>query len=146
MTANVAQVFLTDVDWAATLRGIGQALKPAGRLVFETRDPQRRAWLGWNREHTYRSQNIPGVGIVETWCDITEANNEFVSFRWTHIFHADGAQLVSDSTLQFRSCDEIETSLRDNGFTVEDVRDAPDRPGREFVFVAIVSDRSSKTE
>ena len=36
MTANVAQVFLTDDDWAATLRGIRGALWPRGMLVFET--------------------------------------------------------------------------------------------------------------
>ena len=41
MTANVAQVFLTDGDWFATLRGIHAALRPGGRLVFETRDPAR---------------------------------------------------------------------------------------------------------
>ena len=39
MTANVAQVFLTDVEWAATLDGIRRALRPRGTLVFETRDP-----------------------------------------------------------------------------------------------------------
>ncbi|MFE2034912.1 hypothetical protein ACFXBB_16935 [Streptomyces scopuliridis] len=26
--------------------------------------------------------------------------------------------------------------MHEHGFVVEDVRDAPDRPGREFVFVA----------
>ena len=34
MTGNVAQVFVTDVDWRATLRGIRQVLRPAGDLVF----------------------------------------------------------------------------------------------------------------
>src|SRR5690606_32165052 len=47
MTGNVAQVFLTDADWSATLRGIRQATRPGGRLVFETRDPARRAWESW---------------------------------------------------------------------------------------------------
>jgi hypothetical protein len=31
---------------------------------------------------------------------------------------------------------EIDQSLRRSGFVVDNVRDAPDRPGREFVFVA----------
>jgi hypothetical protein len=38
--------------------------------------------------------------------------------------------------LRFRSRDEIELSLCGAQFVVEDVRDAPDRPGRELVFVA----------
>jgi SAM-dependent methyltransferase len=44
MTGNVAQVFLTDDEWAATLRGAFDALKPGGRLIFEVRDPARQGW------------------------------------------------------------------------------------------------------
>jgi len=40
MTANVAQVFLTDSDWLATLVAVRAALRPGGRLIFETRDPR----------------------------------------------------------------------------------------------------------
>jgi hypothetical protein len=59
----------------------------------------------------------------------------FVSFRHTYRF-ADGTEIASDSTLRFRSREEVEQSLVACGFQVVDVRDAPDRPGREFVFVA----------
>jgi SAM-dependent methyltransferase len=65
MTGNVAQVFVTDDAWAATLTATRQSLRPGGWLAFETRVPARRAWA-----------------------------------------------------------------------TVAEVRDAPDRPGSEFVFVA----------
>ena len=41
MTGNVAQVFLTDDDWTATLRGIWFTLRPGGWLVFETARPRR---------------------------------------------------------------------------------------------------------
>ncbi|URN18924.1 SAM-dependent methyltransferase, partial [Streptomyces sudanensis] len=44
--------------------------------------------------------------------------------------------LTSESTLRFRRREEVEADLVARGFVVEDVRDAPDRPGREFVFVA----------
>ena len=71
MTANVAHVFLTDEDWAATLRGIHAALRPGGHLVFEVRDPARRAWERWTRENTYQSLDVPGIGRVETWWDLT---------------------------------------------------------------------------
>lgn len=47
MTGNVAQVFLTDDDWAQALQGIHAALRPGGYLVFETRRPERRAWEEW---------------------------------------------------------------------------------------------------
>jgi hypothetical protein len=43
--------------------------------------------------------------------------------------------------LRFRDQVEISDSLRVAGFVVEDVRDAPDRPGLELVFVASRSRR-----
>ena len=51
------------------------------------------------------------------------------------VFLADGAVIISDSTLRFRARDEVESSLAGHGFRVKDVREAPDRPGREFVFI-----------
>ena len=46
MTGNVAQVFVTDEEWAAVLAAVHEALRPGGRLVFESRDPGQQAWLG----------------------------------------------------------------------------------------------------
>jgi hypothetical protein len=136
MTANVAQVFLTDDGWLAALRGVREAREPGGWLVFETRDPARAAWLDWNRDETFARADIPGVGVVETWCHVLAVENDLVSFRWTHVFESDAAVITSDSTLRFRTRTEIEESLRTSGFEVEAVRDAPDRPGRELVFLA----------
>ena len=140
MTANVAQVFLTDGEWASTLRGVHAALRRGGRLVFETRDPARQAWRTWDREHSFNCVDIPGVGTVETWVEVTQAGGEFVSFRHTFVFEKDRTVLTSDSTLRFRDREEVASSLLAEGFIVEEVRDAPDRPGREFVFVAMRAD------
>jgi SAM-dependent methyltransferase len=136
MTGNVAQIFLTDEDWAATLAGIRATLRPAGVLVFETRDPSRRAWEEWDRARTHAVTDVPGVGVVESWCDVLEVAGSLVTFRHTYVFASDGAVLTSDSTLRFRSREEVERSLRRAGFGCREVRDAPDRPGRELVFVA----------
>jgi 2-polyprenyl-3-methyl-5-hydroxy-6-metoxy-1,4-benzoquinol methylase len=46
------------------------------------------------------------------------------------------ATLTSDSTRRFWSRAEIEGSLRSGGYVLADVRDAPDRPGYEWVFIA----------
>jgi SAM-dependent methyltransferase len=140
MTANVAQVFLTDEEWATTLRCAHAALRPRGHLVFETRDPRQEAWRGWNREDTYARTDIPGIGAVEAWTEVTDVSGDLVSFRSTRLFEEDGAILTSDSTLRFRRRDEVTDSLLAAGFAVEEVRDAPDRPGRELVFVAARTD------
>ena len=136
MTGNVAQVFTDDADWRANLAGIHAALQPGGRLVFEVRDPARRAWEAWNRDSSFRRIEIPGVGGVEAFVEVTDVSFPLVSFRWTYRFLTDGEVLTSDSTLRFRERAELEASLADAGFALREVRDAPDRPGLEWVFVA----------
>jgi SAM-dependent methyltransferase len=136
MTANVAQVFLTDDDWLATLAAIHAALRPGGRLIFESRDPARRAWEGWTEERTRSTTEIPGIGRVTDWVQVTDVDGDLVTFESPNVFEADGTVITSRSTLRFRSRDQIESSLTRSGFLVEGVRDAPDGPGRELVFVA----------
>ncbi len=136
MTGNVAQVFLTDAEWTAVLLAAHAALRPGGRLVFETRDPAAQAWREWTRERTDERTVVPGAGGLRTWCDLTAVEGELVSFRWTYVFDADGAVLTSDSTLRFRSRAEVSASLEAAGYLVDEVREAPDRPGREMVFIA----------
>ena len=136
MTGNVAQVFVTDEEWAAVLGAVHEALRPGGRLVFESRDPAQQAWLGWNRDQTYRRAVLPDAGPVRTWEDLTRVEGSLVSFRTTFVFARDGAVLTSDSTLRFRARGELADSLTAAGLVVDEVRDAPDRPGLEFVFIA----------
>ena len=144
MTGNVAQVFLTDSQWMATLRGSRDALRSDGWLVFETRDPARRAWEQWTPELTRRSVMVPGAGEVEAWEEVMEVSVELVTFRSMSAFRRDDVVLESVSTLRFRERAELEDSLIDAGFEVAHIRDAPDRPGREFVFLARRSTRSSQ--
>ncbi|MFJ8942464.1 class I SAM-dependent methyltransferase [Streptomyces sp. NPDC102395] len=136
MTANVAQAIVDPHVWRETLRGAREALRPGGHLVFETRDPAGRAWEEWTRENSYRVTEIAGVGPVESWVRLIEVSGPLVTFRWTYVFAADGQVLTSDSTLRFREREEVETDLIAHGFSVQEVRDAPDRPGKEFVFLA----------
>ncbi len=136
MTANAAQEISDPQDWRRTLRGVYGALRPGGHLVFETRDPSKRAWEQWNRESSYGVTEIPGVGAVDSWVELVGVNGPLVTFRWTFVFASDGEVLTSDSTLRFREREEIEAELLLQGYEVRGVRDAPDRPGREFVFVA----------
>ncbi|MFE2975973.1 class I SAM-dependent methyltransferase [Streptomyces sp. NPDC059258] len=136
MTANAAQEIVEPGAWQATLRGAHEALRPGGHLAFETRNPARRAWDVWNRATSRRVTEIGGVGPVESWVEVTEVAGPLVSFRWTYVFRRDGQVVTSDSTLRFRELQEIEADLTARGFIVREMRDAPDRPGREFVLIA----------
>ncbi len=136
MTGNVAQVFLSDEDWTGALQAVHSVIRPGGLMIFEVRDTDRQAWLEWTRERSYRRIEIPGIGPVQSWVELTEVDPPFVTFCWNFVFEADGAALTSSSTLRFRTREEISASLEASGFSVESVRDAPDRPAREHVFVA----------
>ncbi|HEY3903374.1 MAG TPA: class I SAM-dependent methyltransferase [Streptosporangiaceae bacterium] len=136
MTANVAQEIVTDEDWMATLRAARACLRPGGHLVFETRDPAREVWLGWDREHSCQRFELPGIGGVEQWFELTDMTDGVATFSGTYVFESDGVRLMPSSQLRFRTRDEVAVSLAVAGFELAEVRDAPDRPGLELVFLA----------
>jgi SAM-dependent methyltransferase len=136
MTGNIAQAIVDDADWATTLSGVHAALRPGGHLVFETRDPAARAWGEWTRAASYRVVEVEGAGRVASWVDVIVVRLPLVRFRTTVTFADDGAVLTSESTLRFRDRAEIEAQLVAHGFVLQDVRGAPDRPGKELVFLA----------
>jgi SAM-dependent methyltransferase len=136
MIGNVAQVFLADDEWERVLLAVRAALRPGGFLAFETRRPERRAWEEWAADTGPVVLDVPGAGPVEQRRELTSVNLPLVSFRYTYTFLADGAVITSDSTLRFRSRDEVEASLAAHGYRLLEVRQAPDRPGREFMFVS----------
>lgn len=153
MTANVAPAIADSDAWQQTLRGTYEALRPGGRLVFETRNPARRAWETWNRDTSHRVTEIPHLGPVETWADVLDITGPLVTVRWTYVFASTQAPtqapaltsqdavppatLTSTSTLRFAEREDIEAELTAQGYVIEEVRDAPDRPGRELVFIAL---------
>lgn len=135
MTGNVAQVLVRDEEWSAMLSGTHAALRGGGHLVFETRDPSYRGWEEWTRERSI-SVSDTVAGKVEHWVEVTDVALPLVSFRHSFRFIDAGDLVTSNSTLRFRGRDEIIATLAVNGFTIDDVRDAPDRPSREFVVIS----------
>jgi len=135
MTGNVAQVFLADEDWTGTLRAIAATLRSGGHFVFETRRPQRRAWEDWAAETAPVVREVPGVGAVEQRMEVFGVELPYVSFRYTYRF-PDGTVVTSESTQRFREREDLQATLTECGFDVVDVREAPDRMGKEYVFIA----------
>lgn len=120
MTGNVAQIFLSDAAWAATLRNLHAALRPGGHLAFESRNPADRAWERWNRADTYGRLETPH-GPVATWVELIAVEGSRVRFAGHNIFEATGERIGGVSELRFRSRDEIAGSLAEAGFSVEQV-------------------------
>lgn len=134
MTANVAQVFLTDEVWLGTLRALHAVLVPSGHLVFETRVPERRAWERWAQQGP-STFHVEGLGEVRDSFELESVDEPCITFRSDRTL-PDGTVVPSRSTLIFRSMPELERTLAEAGFTIREVRDAPDRPGMEWVVVA----------
>jgi SAM-dependent methyltransferase len=134
LTGNVAQVFVGDEEWAKALEALRRVVVKRGFLVFETRIPEVEAWRDWVPERSRSTTEIHGQ-VFESWYELVDASRSVVTFR-DHTVWPDGSHTVAESTLRFREKTELERSLHDAGFVVAEIREAPDRPGREWVFVA----------
>ena len=120
MTSNVAQVFLDDVEWRATLAAIHAALRPGGYLAFESRNPEDRAWERWDRAATHERFDSPN-GPMESWLEVVRAGDGRVSLEGHNVFLSTGEVVVAKEELRFRSLEELTDTLIDAGFAVEHV-------------------------
>lgn len=136
MTANVAQVFLEDQEWLATLEAVRACLRRGGHLAFETRVPADRAWDRWTKQASHQVVDVAGQGLVEDWVQVTAVAGDLVTFDSPTIFLADGQRVESTSTLRFRTQAQIVESLQRSGFASVETRDLPYAPGRGWLFLA----------
>jgi ubiquinone/menaquinone biosynthesis C-methylase UbiE len=120
MTSHVAQVFIADDEWAGVLTDLRRALVRSGRLAFDSRDPRARAWERWTPERSRRKVTLGSGGTAEMWTEVTNVTEETVSF--THHYRlGSGEELRSNSTLRFRSEEQLRESLTAAGFTIENI-------------------------
>jgi len=120
MTGNVAQVFLEDAEWRATLATIHAALRPGGHLAFESRNPHDRAWERWNRDATYEQFDSPN-GPMASWLEVVGLSDDRVHLEGHNIFLSTGEVVVARDELRFRNFEEFIDTLTEAGFTIENV-------------------------
>lgn len=140
MTGNVAQVFLGDAAWRATLHDIYRALRPGGVLAFESRNPADRGWERWTPEATHEEFDSPN-GPMASWLEVVGVNGNRVQFVGHNVFKSTGEVVSVGDELIFRSRAELAASLNKAGFVVEHVygdwhRGAFTDDSRTMVFVA----------
>ena len=141
MTGHVAQVFLDDGYWRETLRRCFGALRRGGSLAFETRNPERRSWTEWTLENTTGSYRTADGTRFTSWVQVTDVTDDLVTFEAHNVFAPTGRDVVSVSTLRFRSRPEIEDALTGTGFDAPSVYGDWDRSAvagysPELIFVA----------
>jgi SAM-dependent methyltransferase len=140
MSGHVAQFFADDDEWAGALRALWRALRPGGRLAFESRDPRAREWERWTSDHR-RTYDDPAAGRIEVWAEVRDARDGVIAYDNHYAFVATGEEVVSPTRLRFRTLEQLTDSLVDAGFSVERVfghwdRRAPGPASPELVLVA----------
>ena len=119
MTGHAFQVLLTDADIAAFLAAARDALRPTGRLAFETRNPHARAWERWTPDDVIEIVDDAGVP-VRVWHEVEAVEGELVTFTETYASDAWPAARVSRSTLRFGSAEHLDHLLTGAGLTIEE--------------------------
>lgn len=120
MSAHVAQAITMDDEWASTLADVQSVLRPGGRLVFDSRDPQARVWDRWTPGST-RSQHTLSDGTgVQLWIDAQERERGLVAIT-EHRLLADGNREFEDALLAFRSEATLRKNLDAAGLIVDEV-------------------------
>lgn len=116
MSGNVA-MHLIGEDWREALRRIDAGLVPGGRLVFETRNPARRAWEGWHQDPTART--TPAGRLIESERTSAPSEDGVVTMHLRTEFPDSGDVLELEQHLQFRSAEQVRADLAAAGLSVE---------------------------
>lgn len=118
MTANVAQVFISEESWNSVLQDVFTALKPGGHFIFDARNPQAKAWEEWQKDETVDELQDVYTGDPLLYWDEYEGfdRNVFTFYEKiknvnTDITHEAKVQLI------FRSYGEISSALEKAGFS-----------------------------
>lgn len=119
MTANVAQVFLTDASWQQVLTDTYLALKPGGHFIFDTRNPLAKVWEEWEQDETPDLATDPVSGdSLHVWTDYEGFVDDIYTFYETVQNTKTNEVLVQQKMqLKFRTREVIQNSLIKAGFT-----------------------------
>jgi SAM-dependent methyltransferase len=118
MTGHAFQVLLDDEQIQRTLRAVRRALRPDGRLAFETRHPAARAWERWTPERATHVTNSDGRP-VHVAHDVREVRGDRITFTTTYRCADWARDEVSWSTLRFLDPPALARHLTDAGLVVE---------------------------
>lgn len=107
MTGHAFQCLLRDEDVLAAFRSVAGLLAPAGRFVFDTRNPAAQAWRRWQPDVSRRTGRTPAGETYEMFHRLLEVDGPFVTFETSYRIGAGAPPLLSRSTLRFHEAAEI---------------------------------------
>ena len=122
MTGHAFQSLLDDATVVAALRAMAAHLEPHGVVVFETRNPLRRAWENWGMERGRQRarRDHPSLGpVVEVTRATYAARTGIARVRQEYRFESSGETLVGSCRVRFREHEHVLALVREAGLTVE---------------------------
>ena len=120
MTGHAFQVLIEDAELRTALAAVRAALTEGGRFVFETRNPQARAWERWTPEHFLEADDGQGNTVRVTFQIETPFDGRTVAFTQTYSSPAWPAPEVGRSVLRFLDAAGVASFLAEAGFVLEE--------------------------
>jgi SAM-dependent methyltransferase len=111
MTGHAFQALLTDDDAVALLRAACNHLTRDGRLAFDTRNPARKAWLGWTPDKPRQVATAEHGEVEERIAAAADPQTGIVDLTHLYQFAASGETIVGRSRIRFVARDHLERLL-----------------------------------
>lgn len=111
MTGHAFQALLSDDDAVALLRTAHDHLAEGGRLAFETRNPARKAWLGWTPDRRRRVVTAEHGQVEEFYETSADARTGIVDLTHHYCFANTGKSIVGKSRIRFIDLDHLKRLL-----------------------------------
>lgn len=138
LTGHAFQVFLTDEDALKVLKTIAAHLGPGGRFIFDTRNPDYRAWETWTPETSGRTIAHPVHGAVRAWNDVQyDAATAIATYRTFYEIASVRKTLSAAAKIRFIDRDRLAVLMREAGLHADrwlgDWRGTPWQPGAKEI-------------
>lgn len=139
MLGHAFQTMLSDDDQQALLATVAAHLAPAGRFVFDMRNPAREEWREWTPAASTRRLHHPRHGAVTAWNEVdhepatgtaSEPATGLVRYRTAYRFERTGRAVSADSLIRFSDQPHVAALLARAGLAAD--RWLGDWDGRPF--------------
>ncbi|MYX96154.1 methyltransferase domain-containing protein [Streptomyces sp. SID486] len=121
MTGHAFQELVADEEIRVCLRAARAALKDGGRFVFETRNPEARAWERWTPDRVLRATAADGTP-VRVWHEVQGGGPRGDRVHFTETYAGPGwpGPRVNHGVLRFLDAGRLEGFLAEAGLAVAD--------------------------
>ncbi|MBN8245077.1 class I SAM-dependent methyltransferase [Nitratireductor aquimarinus] len=120
LTGHTFQVFLTEADQRAVIETIAKHLKPGGRFIFDSRNPDFPGGKTRTKEETLRRFTHPKHGEVEAWNEsVFDDETQILSYRNSYRVLKSGEVHTATARIRYTPMHVIAALLDDCGLTVD---------------------------